>query len=76
MEYVEWLEAEDEDTGKIFKFESVLKYVNFPDPNAQIPKHGQDRAAVLRAEHNEIGIVFQWLKRRGVQQVLYRAVGA
>jgi hypothetical protein len=37
MEYVEWLEAEDEETGKIFNFESVLKYVNFPDLNAQIP---------------------------------------
>ncbi|KAI9773356.1 MAG: hypothetical protein M1840_007571 [Geoglossum simile] len=73
-EYVQWLQSQKANMGRIFKFESILKYANFPDLNTQIPKHIQDVAASLRVDHTEIRIVFKWLRSRGVKQVLELSV--
>lgn len=75
-EYVQWLEAEDETIGNVFKFEKILKYAKFPDLHTQMPKHSEDLVASLRQDHNEIKIVMDWLQRRKtpVTQILELSV--
>ena len=60
--------------SKIVKFESILKYVSFPDLHSQTPKHSEDVTASLREDHTEISIVFKWLRKLGVKQVLELSV--
>ncbi|KAF4545351.1 uncharacterized protein LTHEOB_5184 [Lasiodiplodia theobromae] len=73
IEYVQWLQDQDDTMGKVFKFESILKYANFPDLHNEMPRH-EDVVASLKADHNEIKIVVDWLRRRGVTQILELSV--
>ena len=74
-EYVDWLMAHsDDEQGKIFKFESVLKYAKFPDLNTQTPKQAQDVTASMQVDHTEIRTVLDWLRKRGVKEILELSV--
>ncbi|KAL6696676.1 hypothetical protein J3F84DRAFT_407452 [Trichoderma pleuroticola] len=73
-EYVQWLQAQTAEAGNFFRFESILKYANFPDLHAQPPKNTEDVIGSLQIDHKEISVVFKWLRERGVEQVLELSV--
>ncbi|KAK5991372.1 Subtilisin DY-like protein [Cladobotryum mycophilum] len=74
-DYVQWLDAQKQNTARIFKFEKVLKYANFPDLDSQTTATLTSQGMVnLREDHTEISDVFKWLGARGVQQVLELSV--
>ncbi|KAL1617112.1 hypothetical protein SLS56_011115, partial [Neofusicoccum ribis] len=73
-DYVQWLKDQDAKTGEIFRFESTLKYANFPNLDRHAFKHPVDVVASMRRDHTEIKTVIKWLRDRGVRQILNLSV--
>ncbi|KAL7927983.1 WD40-repeat-containing domain protein [Trichoderma austrokoningii] len=56
---------------KFFQFEQVLKYVTFPDLNGQPALMGSE---AFKQDHSEVKDTLDWLRERGVEQVLSLSV--
>lgn len=75
-EYVEGLTLHsDDEQGNFFKFESILRYARFPDLDAQnANKPEQDMKPSIQTDHTEIRMVIDWLRERGVKEILELSV--
>ncbi|PTB62989.1 hypothetical protein BBK36DRAFT_1144522 [Trichoderma citrinoviride] len=73
---VDELESQGEKVNKRFKFERVLKYVKCPSlhSHAQATTQPLGIAATLRTDYNEMEIMYNWLQKRGVHQILELSV--
>ncbi|KAL7803582.1 hypothetical protein V8C44DRAFT_343878 [Trichoderma aethiopicum] len=71
-DYVQGLEDQGDSVSDTFKFEKVLKYVKCPSLHsyAQASIQPLGIAATLRTDYNEMEIMYNWLRKRGVCQVL------
>ncbi|OPB38162.1 hypothetical protein A0O28_0012660 [Trichoderma guizhouense] len=63
-DYVQVLKGMD---AEFFQYEKLLKYVTFPDLSGQAPFMGNED---LKQDHREVKDVFDWLKKRGVEEVM------
>ncbi|KAK4081591.1 uncharacterized protein Triagg1_2332 [Trichoderma aggressivum f. europaeum] len=63
-DYVQVLKGMD---AEFFQYEKLLKYVSFPDLSGQAPFMGIED---LKQDHREVKDVFDWLKKRGVEEVM------
>ncbi|KAI0520750.1 hypothetical protein F5B22DRAFT_598226 [Xylaria bambusicola] len=73
-EYVQGLLQQKEAMGRIYKFESILKYAKFPDLHTQVPKQTQNLATSLRMDYHEVRDIFEWLRKRKVESVIELSV--
>lgn len=63
-DYVQMLTAMD---VKFFQYEKLLKYATFPDLSGQAPSMGNED---LGRDHREVKDFFDWLDKRGVNEVM------
>ncbi|KAK5997909.1 hypothetical protein PT974_00275 [Cladobotryum mycophilum] len=68
--FAEFVESLRKQASTYLRFESVLKYAEFPDLNKHTASTQRPNKDMFRTEHSEISDVIDWLRSRQVTEVM------